>query len=347
MKIKHILHTYRLKFGKALLDAKPRQISASQTKHLNTFLFLRQDGKIGDAIVSSFVFREIKKNNPNAFIGVVCTQKNQFLFKNNPLIDKIFLVKRRSILSRIFLGLKLRKYQFDALIDPTFLLRNRELLFIRLIGAKNNVGYCKSSYKIFNKNIENSDLHFSSIYKKALERVGIPNVNTRYEMAINSSSQNEITEYLDRNNLKNYIAVNLFGAGAKRCFNEQKAKALLCYLIENTDKNIVVLTFPAVTEKLINWLRDIKSSRLYLFEKTTKIDHSMAIINEAAMVISPDTSIVHITSGLHKPLIAFYSEDDENFVHWHPNNIAPTMIIRYKETINHIDLSQIPLEFLK
>lgn len=71
--IKAKIQTIVLSLGKKMLD-KPTALNAApiNLQMPDSILFLRQDGKIGDYIVSSFAFREIKKNNPNIKIGVVC-----------------------------------------------------------------------------------------------------------------------------------------------------------------------------------------------------------------------------------------------------------------------------------
>lgn len=101
--IKSLLRNFRLALGKILLDTKTCK---SQDLHaINKILFLRQDGKIGDYVVSSFVFREIKKFNPHIKIGVICTKQNAYLFKQNPYIDQLYYVKKKSILDYIKCGL--------------------------------------------------------------------------------------------------------------------------------------------------------------------------------------------------------------------------------------------------
>ena len=76
-----------------MLDKSSRSNNPQSLEHPKSFLFLRQDGKIGDYIVSSFVFREIKKFNPLIKIGVICTKQNAYLFQRNHNIDEIYLVK--------------------------------------------------------------------------------------------------------------------------------------------------------------------------------------------------------------------------------------------------------------
>ncbi|HHF1033147.1 TPA: glycosyltransferase family 9 protein, partial [Haemophilus influenzae] len=121
------LKALRLKMGKWILDKSSRSYNPQSIEHPKSFLFLRQDGKIGDYIVSSFVFREIKKFNPLIKIGVICTKQNAYLFQRNNNIDKIYIVKKRSILEYIKKALSIRKERYDVVIDPTIVLRNRDL----------------------------------------------------------------------------------------------------------------------------------------------------------------------------------------------------------------------------
>ncbi|MFA1488028.1 lipopolysaccharide heptosyltransferase family protein, partial [Haemophilus influenzae] len=106
------LKVLRLKVGKWMLDKSSKSNNPQSLKHPKSFLFLRQDGKIGDYIVSSFVFREIKKFNPLIKIGVICTKQNAYLFQRNNNIDKIYIVKKRSILEYIKKALSIRKERY-------------------------------------------------------------------------------------------------------------------------------------------------------------------------------------------------------------------------------------------
>ena len=49
-------------------------------KDIKKILFLRYDGKIGDYIVTSWVYREIKRQRPDIQIDVVGISKNEKLF---------------------------------------------------------------------------------------------------------------------------------------------------------------------------------------------------------------------------------------------------------------------------
>ena len=213
------LKALRLKMGKWILDKSSRSANPQSLKHPKSFLFLRQDGKIGDYIVSSFVFREIKKFNPLIKIGVICTKQNAYLFQRNHNIDEIYLVKKRNILDYIKTALFIRKERYDVVIDPTIILRNRDLLLLRILNARNYIGYRKADYNIFNINIT-KDGHFSEIYKEALAQSNISLSDDRYDIPQDDLIKEEILKFITDNKLNNFITINFYGNGKNRKFDD-------------------------------------------------------------------------------------------------------------------------------
>lgn len=340
MKIKNLLQKIRLKLGKILLDKKTQgNLSALPPEKI---LFLRHDGKIGDYIVSSFVFREIKKYNSNTKIGVICTKKNEYLFKQNRYIDEIYLVKKRSVLSYIKQALHIRKKEYDVVIDPTIMIRNRDLLLLNLIGAKNYLGYKKENYKIFNLNL-NKEKHFSSLYCDALEKIGITVDDIRYDVPCNIELEKEVNDFLVENKVSDFITINFYGAGKNRRVNDINIVKYLDYLQKNTNKKIVVLSSP---DSFLH-LKGIVEKFDHIFIHNTKlIYHTIALIKASDLLISVDTATVHIASGFNKPIIALYSEGKENFTHWHPNSQSECHILFYKDNINELLVEDINPEWL-
>lgn len=338
--MRSFLRNIRIKFGKFIIDhVTVGVLSALPPKNI---LFLRQDGKIGDYIVSSFVFRELKKFDPRIKIGVVCTKKDAYLFEQNPYIDKLYFVKKRSILDYIKHGFLLRKEQYDVIIDPTIALKNRDLLLLRLIKAKNYVGYKKSNYSIFNLNLE-GEYHFSELYRLALEKIGINIHNKQYDVPFNSQNTIEIADFLAKNNIKNYLAINFFGAYRAKKVNNENIKRYLKYLTKITNKPLILLSYPEVTETLKSLSQGYPTVFVH---DTTTIFHSIELIRHCDQLISTDTATVHIASGFNKPMIAIYKNDPIAFIHWQPMSTAPTEILFYQENINEIQPEQIKPEWL-
>ena len=77
-------------------------------KDIKKILFLRYDGKIGDYIITSWIYREIKKQRPDIQIDVVGISKNEKLFLNNKSIDKFYKLKKSKKLFMYFLAKKIK-----------------------------------------------------------------------------------------------------------------------------------------------------------------------------------------------------------------------------------------------
>ncbi len=91
-------------------------------KKLRTILILRQDGGLGDEIIFSMLYRELKKANPRLTIYVFALGTSADFLKKNKYIDVLYTAKFRHLrynqrwLTMIFLGIKLamNKYDFSA-----------------------------------------------------------------------------------------------------------------------------------------------------------------------------------------------------------------------------------------
>lgn len=340
--MKSLLRKVRLKLGKFFLDKKVQ----GEAFPINPkIIVLQQDGKIGDYIVSSFLFRELKKYNPQIVVDVVCSPNNANLFASNPFIDNYFVLNKKAFLAYTKMGIMLARRHYDILINLPVLLRNRDLWLTRLINAKNNIGYKKENYKIFNLNIHQENLHFSQVYAKAAELCGVSDINTQYEIPFYSHKKEEIISFLQMYQLDNYIVVNFFGAAKSRKFTEQNINKFLDYFSRLPQK-FLLLTYPGMTVQLKKQIENYEN--IFLYEKTENIFDSIELLKHSKLVISPDTSIIHIASGLNKAIIAFYKlGDKENFTHWHPNSKNKTHILSFKDNVNEIEPEEIKLEWLE
>ena len=135
-KINRIFQDYmrekRLKIGKAIWDKKEKTniIKGNnfiEDNNIKSILFLRYDGKIGDMIVNSLMFREIKKVYPDIKIGLIARGAAIDIIKDNPNVDEIYEYhKDRKKIKE--LALKIREENYDLLIDFSEMLRVNQMM---------------------------------------------------------------------------------------------------------------------------------------------------------------------------------------------------------------------------
>ncbi|MFZ7317115.1 glycosyltransferase family 9 protein, partial [Avibacterium avium] len=240
-------------------------------------------------------------------------------------------------------GISLRKEKYDLVIDPTIILKNRDLLLLRLINAKSYFGYQKEDYAIFDLNLSQYKIHFSEIYKIALEKAGISVRNIQYDVPFRQKESDEIQKFLDENRLGNYIAINFYGAARIKKVTDENIPRYLSYLTKiSPDKKFVLLSYPEVTQKLLELSKNYENIFVH---NTENIFHTIELIKGCDQLISTDTSSVHIASGFAKPIIGIYKNDEESFNHWKPitDNLH---ILFYRENINEISPKEIDPDWL-
>lgn len=287
-------------------NKKNINLMPSQIKRI---LFLRTDGKIGDYIISSFIFREIKKNYPNIQIDVVADKSLENLLKLNKNIDKYYILNRKKMKEWRNIVKILRKNKYDVLFDSTEGLKYKQVYLLNRVNAVVNVGYNKDDYNIYNKNIrQNNTLKMIQIYKKMVESVNIEIKDTKYDVPVSEESEKNVGRFLKENNVKGkIIALNFFGASRGRKINEENALIILRRLREMyKDYAIIILDSPNDRETIENILKNTDNENILFFEKSRTILDSISIIKNSDLIVSLDTSILHIAEGLDKKIMAFY-----------------------------------------
>lgn len=79
-------------------------------------LFMRYD-RIGDMVITTPVYRELKLAYPHIKITVLASKANQDVLVNNPYIDNIVTNHKNNLLGDLSSLLKLRKQEFDVCIE--------------------------------------------------------------------------------------------------------------------------------------------------------------------------------------------------------------------------------------
>ena len=357
-KVNRIFQNYmrkkRLKIGKAIWDKKEKTNIVKgdnfiKDNNIRSILFLRYDGKIGDMIVNSLMFREIKKVFPNIKIGVVARGAAIDIIKHNPYIDKIYeYYKDRKKIKD--LSLRIREEKYDLLIDFSEMLRVNQMMLINLCGARINIGIEKDSWNLFDisLNIRDFNKHISELYIKILKFLGITNIDTSYDIF----STDYLLKSLGLEN-KKYCVFNPYAASKHRSFSNENIEKISKIILENNYDALILIG----NEEKIKELKKLdinKENKVKIIETKGMLEVA-ELIKGADLVVSPDTSIVHLARGFNKKMICIYrkelGKEDKNSILWGPNSEKAKVIFveeKIKDgeeiNINCIDLNKFKKE---
>ena len=347
----------RLKIGKYIWDRKDKVKILEgngflEENDIKSILFLRYDGKIGDMVVNSLMFREIKKVYPNIKIGVVARGAAIDIIKDNPNVNKIYeYYKDRKKIKD--LALKIKEEKYDLLIDFSEMLRVNQMMLINLCGARINIGIEKENWNLFDisLNIRDFNKHISELYIKILKFLGINNVNPSYDVF----SSDYLLKNLDLKN-KKYCVFNPYAASKHRSFSSENIEKISKIILEKNYEKLILIG----SEDKIKELKklDISKENKVKIIETKGMSEVAELIKGADLVVSPDTSIVHLGKAFNKKMICIYrkelGKEDKNSILWGPNSEKAKIIFVEEKTkdgeeinINNLNLDEFKKEIGK
>ena len=315
-KINRIFQDYmrekRLKIGKYIWDRKEKTkiIEGNnflKDNNIKSILFLRYDGKIGDMIVNSLMFREIKKVYPDIKIGVVARGAAIDIIKDNVNVDKIYEYRkdRKKIKD---LALKIKKEKYDLLIDFSEMLRVNQMMLINLCEARFNIGLDRKDWKLFDLSIESGKdfkwtEHITNRYLAYLIKLGLKKENIDISYDIYLKDEKKYEDFFNEIKENKKIILNPYGASKHKSFNIETLENIITCL---KDKDIaIILVYFGDKYRELEALEK-KYTNVYIPKNITNILDTALLIKESDYVITPDTSIVHIASAFNKKMITVY-----------------------------------------
>ncbi|PHM69888.1 glycosyltransferase family 9 protein [Xenorhabdus sp. KJ12.1] len=326
----------RFNLAKKIIDKrKKKDFSLAGIKKI---LFLRDDNKIGDMIVSTPILKSLSQNGYE--LHVLSGHSNYCVIENNPYVDKVYFYPDKYI-DIIKLGLDMRKEKYDLIIDMGEQIPVIYLLFIRLINSNNVIGFNKDKINLYNKNITylGYDLHITERYKSLMYNINIKDFNMKYDIHIPDSLKTKVHEFYSQLPGETTVVINPFSADEKRDLSKEQLIRIISHL-ENSygSINIILIGNP-------ERIKDISYLNNCFLNPFVDFISAVEIIRYSDLVISPDTSIVHVAAAYEKDIIALYGNDKHgefinNYV-WGPGNKNAIQLVQEKANSK---ISEIPTE---
>lgn len=319
--MKNIRYYSRLFIEKILWDKKSK--SAIDFTAVKSILILRNEGKIGDVIVDSGLIKVLSQHGYD--VDIIVTPDNCSIMQHDKHIrsiyvaDKIslndFMKKRNHNVSSDIIH-QLNKNKYDLIIDPSIInTPTHRPKLLKEISAKNAIGFNKNKWiNHYGKSIsfDYDKNHIKESYKLLLSEFGITDISPDYEINYPDETGCDTDNYISSLPPKNInIVINMFAGTDERSLSLSQAKELddrLNSLYDNI--TVIVLDYR-------NELSEKNFTYAHVYNPIS-LQHSIALISKSDLIISPDTSIVHISAAFRKNLIAIYKNDIHNNELWGP-----------------------------
>ena len=320
-------------------------------KKVQSVLFLRYD-RIGDMVITTPVFRELKLAYPHISITVLASKANQDILLNNPYIDNIITNHKNNLFSDLSSLLKLRKQKFDVCVEFDHSVIPHAIIRLKIINPKKVISVKKDGrygvdgselllYDFYTEKPSNA--HFRDIWLATLKPFGIKPKSNSYDLFVANNQQKQAQNFIKQYSSKFLVGINLEGAvkGKKIKFSELYQICQGLYQ-ENNNIQIIILTTPNNWQSVSEKVRDQSLDYITVSYKTNTILDAAALISQLDLIITPDTSIVHIASVFNKPIVTIHENNQDSYQLFAPtSDINKTVFSPKKDTLEGYDVQKV------
>jgi len=311
-------------------------------------VLIRTYDALGDVIIATPIFRELKKNYPNIQLDVMCSPKNYTFLTSNQYIDNVYVVSLKPTIKELKNIFIFYKNHYDIFIDLWGRISLLSLFLIRIFNAKRNFALSteesyRPKYQIGVEDLYFYDLvfgkdltqHQRERYLDLFDQLNIPVTNKNYEINYSKIDSDKTKQFLQKYIQYHIVGFSYHGSNPGNTFSVQTTILIIKNLLE-VNKNILIILFYEENymidaKKIINTIND---ERCILSLKTVKFSEFCALINYCNTIITVGTSTLHIASTFNKNIIAIYPDSQyyRNFAPFSKQRID----IIYIDNINNI-----------
>ncbi|MGC6389979.1 glycosyltransferase family 9 protein [Ewingella sp. S1.OA.A_B6] len=311
-------------------------------------LILRTGDEIGDAIISTGLAKKL--HDAGYQVNFLAGKSIVNLFTYSDFINKVFLYDREKS------PRQLKREKFDIVIDLNDILTFRRINLIYNINANMTIGFNKSKYPMYSSSIDfmDIDIHITERYKKVLDLLGIDSTGYEYSLGVSDHDEKVISEKMASDSVKYLVALNPLTSSEDKNLSKNQVEKIVSFIKENYHGIGIILM--GKYEKISNFQTDGS----LIFPEST-ISFAAAIVKKADLIITPDTSIVHLSRVFNKKMVAIYNNgrvEETGFLAynmWLPGYENSTVIRVNTPNISEFDTAEIiqkvkeiiPAELLK
>lgn len=313
-------------------------------------LIVRND-KIGDMIVTTPLLRALKTRYPHWQIDVAASSANRDIIAGNPHVDNILIWDKAPLLRDLrttIAGIRARRY--DVIFNPYNRFSIPLLLRIKWLGARYLTGFAIDKYGsstaklgMFDHTVRcDRTRHILHSYFAAFAPFDLPQNDLRYELSGVDAHAARIDAACDAllQQYQGLFCLNFQGSNAQRTVSVTDAQAICAALAARYPGHaLLVLAAPGAAARASEIVQGAARPNVMAAPATGHILELAALIRRCELVLSPDTSVIHLASAYDKKIVGYYIRTD-NYRWFYPASSHYRVILVPGLTLAHVSASE-------
>jgi len=307
---------------RALVDRPPPRREPGRPLHI---VVPRWDAKLGDAIVSSFFFREARKLG--ARVTVLTVAELAELHRVDFAVERVIEVSTNPSLGQL-LRLARELGQVDALVHLVGRIQPAEMLFIRWLQPR-LVYSLDDPLRCVNRKLGVATAHLpvAERFARVLADLGAQRIDQRFIVPLSDPLP-------DIGGTR--ILFNPYASRTDKSLGFTKTVALCQALADAWPQHpIGILCSPATRAETLQLQTAIAREQVRAMVELDSPRRVAGAMHQALAVISVDTAIVHMAVGLEVPLVAIYPASGAAGNPWLPPASPLTHVVFSQQDAGH------------
>ncbi|MBS1537417.1 MAG: glycosyltransferase family 9 protein [Bacteroidetes bacterium] len=307
---------------------------------IKKILILRYD-VLGDMIVTTPVFNLLKEKLPEVEIHVLGSKRNIGLLAHDKRISKILCYNGtlKSLLKIRRIG---KKEKYDLIFPMVFYKTTNSGLWANWVGGKKAIKVVWANpwrshfYKyLFNLQIPSDDKTFLSL---SMSDILVKFVSASFgwqftkglsKIKIELAYKHELyaKKMFEQFNNRKILLINLSVGHPSREMLEGTVKLLISKILANNSEIIILLNAIPIDLYKAKYLCEIFPDSVHILPHSSDILNFCACINLCDIIISPDTSLIHMATAFDKPIVGLYKNSEKHCKEWGPQHEKAVIIV--------------------
>ena len=318
-----------LKAALLKLIARKKHCGEIDANRLQRILIVRP-AKIGDTLCLFPLIRELKQALPNARIDVYAGVHNNFMFRYLPQVSRVYTQYRnRNWLRTLAEVIRMRRNRYDLVID-TMEIKFGKVLSLVLInpawligssGFESRYGIWNADLKLYDRLVQWQPVHTTDRLLGFLRPLGIEYENSAMEFPLGDDSIAYADGFLAPYSGRCLIGLNAEASDIVRSINDDELIEICRGIGRRLDNVVIILFSSPHRREHANRLIAAAGLEHVVPEKGSRnIFDAAALVSRLDVMISPDTSFIHIASAYDIPTVGIYRNDKEHIQIWGPRS---------------------------
>ena len=305
-----------------------KKLLTKKNSNVRHIVFVNWNGKYGDAIASAPII-EFLTAHCGVRVSVITNEPLRALYCSVIQVDSVHVIEKN------FGWLDLVKVAFnvkrcDAVVPLFGKLGVKDVLCVFLLNPRfifSTDSALKMSNKAFIDKSKNNDIY--GIYQSIVDMaIGGNNVLAGASFCVEKDCSPKSYDFL----------INPYGSREDKSLSIEKTKSLIRHLAtSHRDSSFGVMHSSNSVLSASRLVDDLNLSNVELVKGITNFESVIPIICKSGLLISVDTSLVHVSKVLKKGVVAIYPET-KYFNIWQPTTNRSFEVIQSKGLVDFGDI---------